>query len=103
MRHWLLGTRAIATRQVLDGVEPVLLVQHDADDVWQMIGASDAGPDGRVTHLWHLIDEDPTIVPVLDLAPGASARRITGGEWLRDASGDPVPTGHRRLVRRRDR
>jgi uncharacterized protein YfiM (DUF2279 family) len=44
MRHWLLGTRAIATLPVLDYQESTLLVvRDDDDDFWQLIGATDAG------------------------------------------------------------
>ena len=85
MRHWVLATRAIATRQVLDLDEPVLLVINDDDDeLWQLIGASDAGPDGAILHLHHAVDEDPTLAEVLDLEPGESAERIrVGAPWTR--------------------
>jgi hypothetical protein len=49
MRHWLLGTRAIMTAQVFARDEPVLLVVNDAaDELWQLIGRSDAGPDPEI-------------------------------------------------------
>ena len=85
MRHWLLGTHAISTAQVFDRTEPVLLVVHDADDdVWQLIGTSDAGPDGKIGHLWHALDEDQTLIDVADLEPGQSAVRArVGGPWRR--------------------
>ena len=87
MRHWLLGTRAIQTREVFDREEPVLLVVNDADDeLWQLIGSSDAGPDGKLGHLYHSVDEDPTLIDVLDLEPGCEAVRATvGGRWTRRA------------------
>jgi hypothetical protein len=85
LRHWLGGTVAIQTPQAFDLEEPILLVQHDADDgVWQLIGTSDAGEDGRVAHLVHAVDADPTLLDVLDLAPGERAvRSEVGGEWTR--------------------
>ena len=85
MRHWLEGTRAIQTRQVFDRDEPVLLVVNDADDeLWQLIGTSDAGPDGLIGHLYHAVDEDPTLADVLDLEPGEQAVRArVGGTWTR--------------------
>jgi hypothetical protein len=85
LRHWVLGTNAIVTPEVLAREEPVLLVQHDEDDdLWQMIGSTDAGAEGSLLHLWHLVDEDPTIVTVLDLSPGQAAwRRDVGGSWER--------------------
>lgn len=85
MRHWLLGTGAILTPQVFDLVEPVLLVAHDADgELWQLIGTSDAGSDGKISHLHHPVDEDPTLAEVLDLEPGEQAVRETvAGAWTR--------------------
>ncbi|MBA2240725.1 MAG: hypothetical protein H0W09_05715 [Solirubrobacterales bacterium] len=85
MRHWLLETSAVATPQVFDLQEPVLLVINDADDhLWQLIGTSDAGPNGRIGHLWNAVDEDPTLSEVLDLVPGEQALRDrVGGPWTR--------------------
>jgi hypothetical protein len=84
MRHWLLGTRCHQTIEVFELREPVLLIRNDADDgLWQLIGTTDAG-DGKVGHLHHSVDEDPTLVDVLDLAPGQSASRThVGGPWTR--------------------
>ena len=85
MLHWLEGTRAIQTREVFERQEPVLLVINDADDeLWQLIGSSDAGPDGQIGHLYHAVDEDPTLADVLDLQPGEQAvREHVGGAWTR--------------------
>jgi hypothetical protein len=85
MRHWLEGTMAIQTREVFERDEPVLLVSNDDDDdLWQLIGSSDAGPGGRIGHLFHAVDEDPTLADVLDLQPGERAvRDRTGGAWTR--------------------
>ena len=85
MRHWLLGTRALQTAQVFARQEPILLVANDGDDdLWQLIGSSDAGPDGKISHLHHAVDEDPTLIDVLDLEPGHSAiRKRVGGAWTR--------------------
>jgi hypothetical protein len=87
MVHWLLGTGAIQTPQVFALHEPVLLVSHDADDVlWQLIGTSHAGEDGTISHLCHAVDEDATLLDVLDLAPGEQAvREHAGGPWTRGA------------------
>jgi hypothetical protein len=85
MQHWLLGTHCIQTLEVFERREPVLLVVNDADDgLWQLIGTTDAGSSGKIRHLHHAIDEDPTLVDVLDLPPGHSASR-TGIEapWER--------------------
>ena len=68
----------------------MLLVAHDADDdMWQLIGSSDAGPGGKIGHLFHAVDEDPTLIDVLDLEPGQMAvRKHVGGVWSR---GDNEP------------
>ena len=85
LRHWLLGTRCIQTLPVFELREPVLRIGHDPDDgIWQLIGSSDAGDDAKVGHLSHAIDEDQTLLDVLDLEPGESATRDhLGGEWAR--------------------
>jgi hypothetical protein len=84
MRHWLLGTTCIQTCEVFERQEPVLLVSHDANDgTWQLIGASDADAStGKVGHLHHAIDEDPSLLDVLDLPAGRSAVRTgAGAPW----------------------
>lgn len=88
MRHWLLDTLAIETVQVFEREEPVLLVYNDAETgVWQFIGTSDASPDGKMGHLYHTVDEDPTLIDMLDLEPGHSATRTrVGGAWTRRAA-----------------
>lgn len=82
MRHWLLETTCIQTREVFERHEPVLLVSHEADDgMWQLIGASDADSDtGRIRHLHHAVDEDPSLMDVLGLPPGHSAVRDGPGK-----------------------
>lgn len=85
MRHWLLRTPCIQTLQVFELREPVLLISNDDDDeLWQLIGSTDAASDGKIGHLSHAIDEDPTLLDVLDLRPGESATRpYAGGPWTR--------------------
>jgi hypothetical protein len=84
MRHWLLGTTCIQTGEVFERREHVLYVSHDADDgMWQLIGASDADVDtGKIGHLHHAVDEDPSLIDVLALPPGSSATRAgAGSPW----------------------
>ncbi|WP_125778085.1 hypothetical protein [Antribacter gilvus] len=86
LRHCILGTTSIATEQVLAGVEPILSVSHAADDgTWQLVGTSDGTVDnGRISHLHHFVEHDPTLLDVLDLEPGERAtRRRVGGRWKR--------------------
>lgn len=85
LKHWLLGTPSLQTPEVFELAEPILLVQHDADDgTWQLIGASDATEDGKLVHLYHAIDADPTLLDVLDLQPGERAVRSKPGKrWKR--------------------
>lgn len=100
LRHWLLGTSAIQTLEVFDLREPILLVVHEVadeegeDSWWQLIGKSDAGDDGRIQHLHHSIEADPTLLDVLDLAPGHCAERdVVGGPWKRDLTYPPSDPG----------
>ncbi|KZB84327.1 hypothetical protein AVL48_33530 [Amycolatopsis regifaucium] len=86
MKHWLLRTTCIQTIEVFERSEPILLVQHDADDgMWQLIGASDAdGGTGKIGHLHHAVDHDHTLLDTLDLPPGGSATRTgIGNRWNR--------------------
>jgi hypothetical protein len=80
-RHWLLGTICIQTPEVFERHEPVLLASHDAEDgMWQLIGASAAdGDTGKVGHLRHAVDEDLSLIDVLNLPPGRSAERAGPG------------------------
>jgi hypothetical protein len=92
MRHWLRGTNSIQTLEVFERRDPILLVGHDADDgLWQLIGRTPADPaTGKIGHLHHAVDEDPTLVDVLDLEPGHSATRTqVGGPWTRQV-GYPI-------------
>jgi hypothetical protein len=89
LRHWMLQTQAVATPEVLEKAEPVLHLQHDDDGIWQAIGSTSAGARGGVVHLWHLVEDDPTLVPVLDLATGEAARRRNrSSSWQRGKAGD---------------
>jgi hypothetical protein len=92
MLHWLLETRAVQTPQVFEREEPIVyVVNDDDDDLWQLIGTSDAGGEAKIGHLYHAVDEDPTLIDVLDLEPGHSAtRESVGGAWTRrvDPAGD---------------
>ncbi|MFI7218047.1 hypothetical protein [Micromonospora maritima] len=84
MRHWLLGTPCIQTPEVFERHEPVLRISHDADDgLWQLVGSSDAvGSNGKLRHLHHAVDEDPSLIDVLDLPPGHTAvRTALGRPW----------------------
>lgn len=91
MRHCLLGTTAVITGEVAARREPALLVTHDDDGIWQLIGTSDADPaTGQVEHLHHLVEDDPTLLDVLDLMPNERADRDgVGGPWVRAMSGEP--------------
>lgn len=107
MQHWLLRTNCIQTAQVFEMREPVLLVTHDADDgLWQLIGTSDAASDGKLGHLSHAIDEDQTLLDILDLNPGETATRPSpGAAWTRstDASQPGSPKGLKVVSAWRDR
>lgn len=78
------GTRAFTTRQVLDGAA-IARVYHDEDGDWQLF--EEDGPlseaDGRIVHLGHLIERDPTILELRGMAEGFEASRADGGNgWV---------------------
>ena len=106
MYHWALGTSAIITGEVAEDTEPVLLLCNDENEeppLWQAIGSSDADPaTGRISHLHHLVDADPTLAEVLDLLPGERARRSGVGQpWTRSGHRTPDrPSGLRRILGR---
>jgi hypothetical protein len=85
MLHWVLETLTYISAPVFAQAEPVLCVMHAAEpDRWAMIGASDVTADGRIHHLHHAVDEDRTLLDVLDLPPGEEAvRDAVGGAWVR--------------------
>jgi hypothetical protein len=97
LRHWVLRTTVVATPEVLENDEPVLRLQHDDDGIWQAIGSTSAGTTGGVVHLSHLVDDDPSLVSVLDLAPGQAAWRPgASSPWQRGAVADDEPPQKRR-------
>lgn len=100
MQHWLLGTHSIQTLEVFERREPILLVGHDADDgLWQLIGPTPADPaTGKIAHLSHAVDEDPTLVDVLDLPPGHSAYRITSVDPGPARSATPVDVSRKNRI-----
>lgn len=85
MLHWLRCTTAVVTGEVAARQEPVLLIAHDDDGIWQLIGMTDANPaTGKVEHLHHHIDEDATLLDAIDLAPNEQASRNPhGAPWKR--------------------
>lgn len=106
LQHFVAGTPAIATGEVADGREPVLLLANDLDEqppMWQAIGRSDPDPaTGRILHLSHLVDDDPSLAEVLDLAPGEQAERVdAGAPWVRTVVRAPTrQSALHRLLRR---
>ncbi|MDG4798748.1 hypothetical protein [Micromonospora sp. WMMD1082] len=87
MRHWLLGTQCIQTAEVFERREPILLVGHDAvDELWHLFGTTGADSGtGKIGHLHHAVDEDPTLIDVLDMPPGHTAKRSRpAAPWTRD-------------------
>jgi hypothetical protein len=79
----------ITLRQISRGSEPILHVNHNAEDHgWQFLGWGDARvEDGVVVCLAHMLDLDPSIREVTDLPPGGHAwRRAVGEPWIREVN-----------------
>ncbi|WP_370937705.1 hypothetical protein [Amycolatopsis sp. cg13] len=86
--HWLLGTTCVQSAEVFECREPILRVRHGDDGVWHLLGASDLDRGTAKTgHLHHAIDEEQSLLDVLDLPPGGSAVRTNAGSpWETDGS-----------------
>jgi hypothetical protein len=74
MEHWLKGTRAFATKPVVDGSQPVRYVVLE-EDGWQLLCGTVEPDDPQVFHLHHALDRDPSLLEVLDLEVGRRADR----------------------------
>jgi hypothetical protein len=73
-------------RQVLEGLEPIVVVYHDDEDHgWQFIGCTDASmTDVKIVSLGEIVQVDPTVLGVADLPPRWKATRThVGGPWRR--------------------
>jgi hypothetical protein len=73
-------------RQIVEHLEPILLVSHDADDHgWQFVGSSVANmADARLVCPQEIVRLDPTVLEVADLPPGWQAIRDgIGKPWSR--------------------
>ncbi|MET7283878.1 hypothetical protein ABZS29_36950 [Kribbella sp. NPDC005582] len=82
LRHWLLQTNCLQTPEVFEMREPVLRVGHGEDGTFHLAGTTAPGSDGKFGHLSHAIDEDHSLLDVLDLEPGQSAvRSHPGAPW----------------------
>ena len=85
MEHWLRMTPAHATAPVVERAEPVRHVIRHEDGAWRLLcgtTAEDAEP--LLLHLFHALDEDQTLLDVIDLEPGRRAdRNDPGRRWKR--------------------
>jgi hypothetical protein len=79
-------TKTYVCIHVFDSERPVLYVTRPDGD-WCALCGDDHPQDAsfyRVVGLGHVLDEDPTVVDVLDLDVNEEAERTTvGGPWVR--------------------
>lgn len=76
----------ITTAAVLGGA-PILMVSHDEDDGgWQFLcGTTNDPNDGRIVHLYEIVEMDPTVAEVADMPVGWVAFRDSpNGRWIRE-------------------
>lgn len=84
MEHYLRGTRAFATKPVVDGGEPVRHVVRDDDGEWQLLCGTVEADEAHLFHLHHALDRDRTLLDVLDLETGERAdREERDRPWVR--------------------
>jgi hypothetical protein len=80
----------LTSRQVMVGLEPIVLVDHHAEDgMWEFgTGAAFSDADAMVVSLREVFDVDRSIGDVADLPPGWQASRTAAGvPWLRRIPG----------------
>jgi Domain of unknown function (DUF4262) len=73
-----------ASRKIVESGAPVLGVSADLDGDWSFTDGAIVESSEQIvlTHLYHLILDDPTLEEQIALEPGHSAWRSTvGGEW----------------------
>lgn len=82
---------AYTTRQVLDGAS-ICRVAYDDDGDWQIF--EEGGPhresDGRIVHLRHLAEIDPTILDLREMKIGFEAVRNEDGITWTVRRGEPL-------------
>lgn len=75
----------VFSKSVLNRSRPILLVSHDEDDHgWQFLdGVSEELEDVSLAGLGHVLEIDPAIAQLADLAPGFQATRAGPEElWI---------------------
>jgi len=83
MQHWLAGTAAQATTEIVNGHAPVLRVESDLDGQLDLFHTPVGGEELVTVHLFHTLDRDQAMLDVLDLEPGHGAYREAAGESWR--------------------
>ncbi|HEY0631530.1 MAG TPA: hypothetical protein VGC98_05715 [Thermoleophilaceae bacterium] len=77
---------AAVMRSVLSGDRPALQVTHFPEGDWAVAdGDGDPNAEGAltVTHMWHVLELDPTLEELASLPPGYVADRTSVGEaWV---------------------
>lgn len=75
---------AFTTRQVMERLEPILVVCHEEDDgAWQFIGGPWEDEDLIIICLEHAVERDPSVRELADLPRGWGARRVgEGAPWV---------------------
>jgi hypothetical protein len=85
--------KAYVCLHIFDGSRPVLLVVRSASDWSFLCGAEheDTGASYRVVGKGHILDRDPTLKELADLAPNWEAERASVRDaWVRKPCGEPV-------------
>jgi len=81
-----INTAVFTTRQVLEGLCPILEVYHEHDGDWQFLcGTTQDEKDLKLVCLGCMAESDPALVGLADLPRGWSAiRPATNAEWVRE-------------------
>ena len=81
--------KAYVCTQVFEAEKPVLLINRTDGDWIFLCGDdhSDNASPFRIVEIGHVLDADPTLIPVMDMAPDWEAERVRTGEpWIRNVA-----------------
>ena len=80
------NTASFTTKQVLEGLHPIVEVYHDHEGDWQFLcGTTTDIADLKLVCMGCMLERDPTLANLADLPPGWCATRASPqSQWVRE-------------------